>query len=87
MSVSFRSLVVAVGLISRSRCRIIGIEGTVLIMFACLFILGYATTWGPIVWTIMGGLFPNLYSAKGMAVSMASNWLWNSLIGFFTPFY
>lgn len=61
-------------------------EGTVLIVFACLFILGYATTWGPMVWTITGELFPSRYRAKGMALSTASNWLWNFLIAFFTPF-
>lgn len=61
-------------------------EGTVLIVFACLFILGFATTWGPMVWTITGELFPSRYRAKGMALSTASNWLWNFLLAFFTPF-
>jgi len=27
-------------------------SGKAMIVFACLFILGFATTWGPIVWTI-----------------------------------
>ena len=60
--------------------------GTALIVFACLFILGYATTWGPMVWAIIGELFPGRYRAKGMALSTASNWTWNFLIAFFTPF-
>ena len=60
--------------------------GTALIVFACLFILGYATTWGPMVWAIIGEIFPSRYRAKGMALSTASNWLWNFLIAFFTPF-
>lgn len=57
-----------------------------LICFACFFILGYATTWGPQVWALISELFPNRYRAKGMALSTASNWLWNFLIAFFTPF-
>jgi MFS transporter, SP family, sugar:H+ symporter len=61
-------------------------EGTVLIVFACLFILGFATTWGPMVWTITAELFPSRYRAKGMALCTASNWLWNFLIAFFTTF-
>jgi MFS transporter, SP family, sugar:H+ symporter len=31
-------------------------------------------------------MFPGRYRAKGMALSTASNWLWNFLIAFFTPF-
>ncbi|UKZ65087.1 uncharacterized protein TrAtP1_006288 [Trichoderma atroviride] len=60
--------------------------GIVLIVFACLFILGFATTWGPMIWTIQAEIFPSRYRAKGMALSTASNWIWNFCIGFFTPF-
>lgn len=61
-------------------------QGIVMIVFASLFILGFATTWGPMVWTIQAELFPSRYRAKGMALSTASNWLWNFLLAFFTPF-
>lgn len=60
--------------------------GIALIVFACLFILGFATTWGPMIWTIQAELFPSRYRAKGMALSTASNWIWNFLLAFFTPF-
>jgi len=60
--------------------------GTAMIVIACLFILGFATTWGPMIWTICGELYPSRYRAKGMALSTASNWLWNFLLAFFTPF-
>lgn len=38
------------------------------------------------IWTICGELYPGRYRAKGMALSTASNWLWNFLLAFFTPF-
>lgn len=60
--------------------------GIVLIVFASLFILGYATTWGPMIWAIQSEIFPSRYRAKGMAISTASNWTWNFCIGFFSPF-
>ncbi|KAL3479694.1 general substrate transporter [Aspergillus californicus] len=60
--------------------------GKGLVIVACFFILFYATTWGPIVWSIVAELYPSKYRAKGMALATASNWLWNFLIGFFTPF-
>ncbi|KAE8864039.1 hypothetical protein PTNB29_04003 [Pyrenophora teres f. teres] len=57
---------------------------TVMICFACFFIFGFATTWGPMIWTICGELYPSRYSAKAMALSTAR--LWNFLLAFFTPF-
>ncbi|KAJ4288452.1 hexose transporter hxt5 [Kalmusia sp. IMI 367209] len=48
-----------------------------MIVFACFFIFGFATTWGPMICR---------YRAKAMALSTASNWLWNFLLAFFTPF-
>jgi SP family sugar:H+ symporter-like MFS transporter len=55
--------------------------GTGMIVLAALFIFGFATTWGPMIWTICGELYPSRYRAKAMALSTASNWFWNFLIG------
>lgn len=60
--------------------------GVTMIVFACLFIAAFASTWGPMVWAVVAELYPSRYRAKCMAVSIASNWLWNFLIAFFTPF-
>ncbi|KAJ5818267.1 hypothetical protein N7474_003858 [Penicillium riverlandense] len=60
--------------------------GKALVVFACLFITGFAMTWGPMVWAIVAELYPSRYRARAMAMATASNWLWNFLIGFFTPF-
>jgi sugar porter (SP) family MFS transporter len=61
-------------------------SGVAMICFACFFIFGFATTWGPMIWTICGELYPSRYRAKAMALSTASNWFWNFLLAFFTPF-
>ncbi|OJJ42767.1 hypothetical protein ASPZODRAFT_136909 [Penicilliopsis zonata CBS 506.65] len=60
--------------------------GVVMVVFACLFILGFASTWGPMVWTIIAELYPSQYRARAMSLATASNWLWNFLLAFFTPF-
>ncbi|RAO70058.1 uncharacterized protein BHQ10_006070 [Talaromyces amestolkiae] len=60
--------------------------GTTLIVFTCFFIVGFATTWGPIVWALVGELYPARYRATCMGIATASNWTWNFLISFFTPF-
>jgi len=60
--------------------------GNVLIVFSCLFIAAFATTWGPLVWAVVAELYPAKYRAPAMAVATASNWLWNFLMSFFTRF-
>jgi SP family sugar:H+ symporter-like MFS transporter len=60
--------------------------GNVLIVFSCLFIVAFATTWGPLVWAVVAELYPAKYRAPAMAVATASNWLFNFLMSFFTRF-
>ena len=60
--------------------------GTAMIVFACLFIAAFASTWGPMVWTVTSELYPSRYRAQCMGMSTASNWIWNFLLAFFTPF-
>lgn len=60
--------------------------GVALIVFTCLFIVAFATTWGPMVWAIVGELYPARYRARCMALATASNWFFNFLISFFTTF-
>ncbi|KAG5735436.1 High-affinity glucose transporter ght2 [Termitomyces sp. T112] len=60
--------------------------GKLMIVSACMFILGFSTTWAPGIWILIGETFPTRTRAKQGALSTASNWLWNFLIAFFTPF-
>ncbi|TGZ79060.1 general substrate transporter [Ascodesmis nigricans] len=59
---------------------------TILIVFVCIYIFGFATTWGPAAWVVIGEIFPLPIRAKGVALSTASNWLWNFVIGYITPY-
>ncbi|ODQ50196.1 general substrate transporter [Saitoella complicata NRRL Y-17804] len=58
----------------------------VLIAFVCVYIFFFASTWGPIAWVVIGEIFPLKIRAKGIALSAASNWLWNWGIGYMTPY-
>ncbi|CAB94949.1 High-affinity glucose transporter ght1 [Schizosaccharomyces pombe] len=60
--------------------------GAVMIVFSCLFIFSFAQTWGPAAYVIVGESYPIRYRSKCAAVATTSNWLWNFLISFFTPF-
>lgn len=48
--------------------------GTLLIVSSCLFILGYASTWAPGIWILIGETFPTRTRAKQGALATASNW-------------
>lgn len=61
-------------------------SGTVMIVFACLFIVSFASTWGPLVWACIGEMFPYRYRAVGMGLATSANWFWNFMLAFFTPF-
>ena len=38
------------------------------------------------IWILIGETFPTRTRAKQGALATASNWLWNFLLAFFTPF-
>ncbi|CEL01464.1 Putative Monosaccharide transporter [Aspergillus calidoustus] len=60
--------------------------GKAMIIFTCFFIVGFSTTWGPIVWGCVSELYPGPTRALCIGIATASNWGWNFLISFFTPF-
>jgi SP family sugar:H+ symporter-like MFS transporter len=49
--------------------------GKLMIVSACLFILGYASTWAPGIWILIGETFPTRTRAKQGALATASNWV------------
>lgn len=59
---------------------------TCLIVFVCFYIFGFATTWGPAAWIVIGEIYPLPIRAKGVALATASNWLWNFVLGYVTPY-
>jgi len=58
----------------------------VLVAFVCIYIAFFASTWGPIAWVVTGEIFPLNVRAKAMSLSVASNWFWNWLLAFVTPY-
>mgnify|MGYP003361642959 CR=1 FL=1 len=60
--------------------------GNVMIVFTCLYIFCFATTWAPTAYVICAETYPLRVKSKCMAIAVGSNWLWGFLISFFTPF-
>ncbi|CAI4310463.1 AEH_G0006690.mRNA.1.CDS.1 [Saccharomyces cerevisiae] len=60
--------------------------GNAMIVFTCFYIFCFATTWAPVAYIVVAESFPSKVKSKAMSISTAFNWLWQFLIGFFTPF-
>ncbi|CAO1625646.1 unnamed protein product [Parajaminaea phylloscopi] len=56
------------------------------VAFVCIFIAGFAATWGPAVWVYTGESFSLAVRGTAMSLSTASNWLFNWAIGYATPY-
>jgi hypothetical protein len=50
-----------------------------------LYTAAYGMSYGPIGWILPSEVFPLSIRSKGVALSTASNWLNNFLIGLVTP--
>jgi sugar porter (SP) family MFS transporter len=44
------------------------------------FVVFFGTTWGPLVWVLLGEMFPNKIRASALAVAAAAQWASNFLI-------
>lgn len=56
------------------------------IAFIAIFIFWFASTWGPGAWIVIGEIFPLPIRSRGVGLSTASNWLWNTIIAVITPY-
>ncbi|PVY97303.1 sugar porter family MFS transporter [Actinomycetospora cinnamomea] len=57
-----------------------GAYGTIALIAANLFVVSFAVTWGPVVWVLLGEMFPNWLRAAALAVAAAAQWIANFLI-------
>ncbi|MGA9872266.1 MAG: sugar porter family MFS transporter [Rhodococcus sp. (in: high G+C Gram-positive bacteria)] len=51
--------------------------GAVALIGANLFVIFFAATWGPIMWVLLGEMFPNRMRAMALGVGTAANWVAN----------
>ncbi|EGW30228.1 glucose transporter/sensor [Spathaspora passalidarum NRRL Y-27907] len=80
MSIS-QILVAAIGVATDSKAA-----NQCLVAFCCIFIAGFAATWGPLCWAVIAENYSLNVRQKSVALCTASNWLWNFAIGYATPY-
>jgi SP family sugar:H+ symporter-like MFS transporter len=57
-----------------------GSIGIMALLAASGFIAFFALTWGPVMWVMLGEMFPNKYRGFALALAGMSNWLANFLV-------
>ncbi|HSR66191.1 MAG TPA: MFS transporter, partial [Xanthomonadaceae bacterium] len=57
-----------------------GGSATLALVAANLFVIFFGFSWGPVVWVLLGEMFPNRIRALGLAVAASAQWLANFAI-------
>jgi SP family sugar:H+ symporter-like MFS transporter len=60
----------------------IGIGVTV---FCALYVVGFAYSWGPVVWVVCAEMFPMRERGKANSLTTFSNWFWTCIVGAIFP--
>ena len=54
--------------------------GPIALVAANLYVIFFGVSWGPVVWVLLGEMFPNRIRAMALAVAAAAQWLANFAI-------
>jgi MFS transporter, SP family, sugar:H+ symporter len=57
-----------------------GAWGPIALVAANLFVVGFGASWGPLVWVLLGEIFPSRIRAKALGVAAGAQWIANFLI-------
>ncbi|KAI8840061.1 general substrate transporter [Chytriomyces cf. hyalinus JEL632] len=50
-----------------------------------IFLICFASTWGPVVWSYQAEIFPLRLRARGTGIATMTNWTWNAIIAYAFP--
>ncbi len=59
--------------------------GTLALVAANAYVVFFNFSWGPVMWVMLGEMFPNQMRGSGLAVAGAAQWLANFLVSFSFP--
>ncbi|EMR00551.1 sugar porter family MFS transporter [Paeniglutamicibacter gangotriensis] len=54
--------------------------GIVALVAANLFVVGFGASWGPVVWVLLGEMFPNNIRALALGLGAAAQWIANFVV-------
>jgi pimeloyl-ACP methyl ester carboxylesterase len=59
---------------------LVGAASTIALIAANGFVFFFAFSWGPVVWVLLGEMFPNRIRAAALSVAAAAQWIANFAI-------
>jgi len=59
--------------------------GALVILFCAIYIVGFAYSWGPVVWVVCSEMFPVRARGKATGVTTMTNWMMTTIIGALFP--
>ena len=62
-----------------------GSVGMVALVAANAYVVFFGVSWGPVVWVLLGEMFPNRIRALALAVAASAQWLANFAISYSFP--
>ncbi|SEB80576.1 MFS transporter, SP family, sugar:H+ symporter [Paramicrobacterium humi] len=82
MTVSLATMALAFSFAAKSGddVSLPGAWGPIALVAANLFVIGFAASWGPLVWVLLGEIFPPKIRGKALGVAAAAQWLANFAI-------
>lgn len=54
--------------------------GTIALVAANVFVVSFGASWGPVVWVLLGEMFPNRIRASALALAATAQWVANFAI-------
>ena len=57
-----------------------GAWGPIALIAANLFVVSFGASWGPVVWVLLGEIFPNSIRARALGLAASAQWIANFLI-------
>lgn len=61
------------------------VAGVVALIAANLFVVAFGMSWGPVVWVLLGEMFPNRIRAAALGLAAAGQWIANFVITWTFP--
>lgn len=59
--------------------------GIGVIIFCALYVIGFAYSWGPVVWVVCAEMFPMRQRGKATSLTTFTNWFWTTVVGALFP--
>ena len=85
ITLSVLTVAFATGDLSNGKLQLAPHVGVLALISANLYVIFFNFSWGPVMWVMLGEMFPNQIRGSGLAVSGAAQWTANFLISVSFP--